>query len=40
VLDYVVKGLLDYVKFVRKNGRNLRKNEKSGSIDRKIYNFV
>ncbi len=36
-LDYVVKGLLEYVKIVRKNGTNLRKNVKTGKLFRKFY---
>jgi hypothetical protein len=36
-LDYAVKGLLGYVKIVRKNGRNLRKNGKTGKLFRKFY---
>ncbi len=39
-LDYVVKGHLEYVKNVRKNGMNLRKNVKTGMMFRIFYIFV
>ncbi len=40
MLDYVVKRLLEYVKIVRKNVMNLRKNVKAVELIRKFYVFV
>ncbi len=40
LLDYAVKGLLEYVKIVRKNSRNLRKNVITGKLFRIFYIFV